>query len=231
MCREFIAMWDGFGFLQIGEDKNTEFLAPTNLFLLCPASFENDDEGRSHWRTWRCNDLWYRDGEAKLVNAKRRIAKLTPGQSNPHWWVGSDAPSDVSFIAQTASHVSESVATSEFLSANGVSARIFLPTRPRGFTKRYFIEQSRPKVDWRRLEKGMETIGSQSTELCKIVVFNDWGMPEIGLIANRVSALKKFRGHSKRHTSLYPSSKSSRIGSVRHSSSNRATSFLLEVID
>ena len=63
------------------------------------------------------------------MNAKRRIAKLTPGQSNPHWWVGSDAPSDVSFIAQTASHVSESVATSEFLRANGVSTR-FLADSP-----------------------------------------------------------------------------------------------------
>ena len=47
-----------------------------------------------------------------------------------------------------------------------------------------FIEQSRPKVDWRRLEKGMETIGSQSTELWefeKIVVFNDWECLGLGL--------------------------------------------------
>ena len=118
------------------------------------------------------------------MNAKRRIAKLTPGQSNPHWWVGSDAPSDVSFIAQTASHVSESVATSEFLSANGVSARIFLPTRPRGFTKqlrrsfhRAIEAESRLATTGNRHGDDRISIDRIVGSSEKIVVFNDWGMP------------------------------------------------------
>ena len=89
------------------------------------------------------------------MNAKRRIAKLTLGQSNPHWWVGSDAPSDVSFIAQTASHVSESVATSEFLSEWSIRASSYRLAQEglRSNLGEAFIEQSRPKVDWRRLKK------------------------------------------------------------------------------
>lgn len=118
------------------------------------------------------------------MSPKRRIAKLAPGQSNPHWWVGSDVPSDVSFIAQTASHVSESVATGEFLRANGLSTRVFLPTRPSGFTKH--LRRSFHRAI--EAENRMVTLGDrhgndrisidrivESSE--KIVVFNDWGTP------------------------------------------------------
>ena len=118
------------------------------------------------------------------MNAKRRIAKLTPGRTNPHWWIGSEAPSEVSFIAQTASHVSESVATSEFLSANGVSTRIFLPTRPRGFTKQLRRSFHRAIEAENRLATTGNRHGDDRISIDrivrsseKIVVFNDWGMP------------------------------------------------------
>lgn len=113
------------------------------------------------------------------------VAKLAPGRGDNTRWLGSLSPTDVSFIAQTASHVGEALAAVSYLEEHGISARIFLPNPPQGVTRtlrrsfhRAIEAQSQmTSVGVKDVPQliSVENIVATSS---KIVVFNDWGMPK-----------------------------------------------------
>ena len=121
------------------------------------------------------------------------IASLVPGRSDNSKWIGSNTPSDVSFIAQTAAHVGEATAAIGYLTKNGMSARIFLPNPPQGVTKNLRRSFHRTIEAQLQLTSAGLNHASQLVSVeeivktsSKLVVFNDWGMPrELVSQANR----------------------------------------------
>ena len=119
-----------------------------------------------------------------ILRFQGAVARLLPGQSDNTRWIGSPTASDVSFVAQTASHVGEAAAAVGYLTKNGISSRIFLPNPPTGVTRRLRRSFHRSIEAQTQMTLSGLDYGSQLVSVAdivstssKLVVFNDWGMP------------------------------------------------------
>ena len=129
-----------------------------------------------------------------ILKLQGLVAKLVPGRGDNTQWLGSVSPADVSFIAQTASHVGEAVAASSYLEENGISARIFLPNPPQGVTRtlrrsfhRAIEAQSQMASEGLKDVAQLVSVENIVATSSKIIVFNVWGMPrDMVLEANRL---------------------------------------------